>query len=68
MQYKTAAEIVAELRSRISYSMSQKDVAAEIGVTTGHLSDVLAGKKGIGAKITKALGYDPTPYFRRGKS
>ena len=65
MQYKTAQEIADEIRSRISYAMSQKDLAAEIGVTQGHLSDVLAGKKSIGAKLAKALGYDPTPYYRR---
>jgi plasmid maintenance system antidote protein VapI len=65
MQYRSAEEITEELRSRISYEVSQKDVAAEIGVTDSYLSEVLADKKRIGEKIIKALGYETTPYYRR---
>lgn len=68
MQYRTDRYIVAELRGRINYATTQREIAAELGVSNGYLSEVLAGKKSIGEKILKALGYDPRPHYRRGKS
>ena len=68
MQYRNDQYIAAELRGRINYATTQSEVAAELGVSTAYLSEVLAGKKNVGEKILKALGYDPQPYYRRGKA
>ena len=63
---RTEAEIVEELRSRVSYRISQTDLADKIGISRSYLSEVLAGKKiSIGPRILDALGYDPAPRYAK---
>ena len=57
------AEIAEALRARISYRVSQTDLAKELGISHAHLSEVLAGKKRPGPVVLKAMGYDPAPYY-----
>ena len=57
------AEIAEALRARISYRLSQTDLAKELGISHAHLSEVLSGKKRPGPRVLKAMGYDPTPYY-----
>ncbi len=66
-QFVTSGTLRDELRSRINYQTRQKDVAEQLGVTKGYLSAVLAGNKEIGPAILKAMGYDPTPHYRKRK-
>ena len=65
MLYRTDEQIAAELRSRIGYSTTQTAIAKELGISKAFLSEVLAGKKAVGKKVLKALGYQPVPYYRR---
>jgi len=55
MKQKDLIEII---KKRIKYGVSQGYVAKQLGVSNGYLSDVLNGKRGIGEKIPKALGYE----------
>ncbi len=55
MKEKDLLEII---KKRIKYGVSQGYVAKQLGVSDGYLSDVLNGKRGIGEKIPKALGYE----------
>lgn len=66
MIYRTDEQIAAELRSKIGYATTQTAMAEELGLSKAYLSEVLAGKKSVGKKILKALGYEPTPFYRRG--
>lgn len=63
----SADEIAEALRGRISYDTTQIDLAKELGISRSHLCEVLGGKKQLGPAILKALGYDPTPYYRKAK-
>jgi len=53
----TEKQIVEMLKSRIKYGTNQAKLAKELGVSRAFLSDVLAGKRSIGAKIPKKLGF-----------
>lgn len=64
-RYKTSREIAADIQALISYDVTQKDVAKTLGVSQAYLCDVLAGKRGVGPRVLKALGYDITPRYRR---
>ena len=54
----TGKQLIEIIKSRIKYGVSQGYIAKQLGVSTGYLSDVLNGKRGIGEKIPKALGYE----------
>ena len=62
---QSQGEIVEALRSRIAYRRGQERLAKELGISRPYLSELLAGKKKPGPAILKALGYDPTPYYRK---
>ena len=64
-RFRSEDDVVADLRSRVTYEVGQNDIAAELGISQAAVSEVLAGKKGLGPKVLKALGYDPTPYYRK---
>lgn len=63
-RYQTSREIAAWIASRVGYGTTQKMLAKELGVSSGYLSDVLAGNRECGPRILNALGYDPTPHYR----
>jgi len=64
-RYKTSSQIAADLQSLITYEVTQRDLAKTLGVSTAYLSDILAGKRGAGPKVLKALGYGPEPHYRK---
>lgn len=63
--YHSDREIVAGLRSRIKYDFGQVDLAKELKVSKAYISELLAGKRGVGERVLKALGYSPTPHYRK---
>ena len=50
---------------RIKYGTTKKDLAKELGISQGYLSDVKAGKRGIGSQIVRALGFEVV-YVKKG--
>jgi len=62
--YKSSRDLANKVRAKISYDTTQKMIAAEFGVSQAYLSDFLAGRREAGPKILKALGYEPTPFYR----
>lgn len=44
---------------------TQKVVAAELGISTSTIGDVLHGKRGIGGKVIRNLGWEKVVVFRR---
>jgi transcriptional regulator with XRE-family HTH domain len=61
---RSANDIVEELREMVEES-SQRAVAAELGIPHSRISEYLSGKRPLSRKAVKALGYDPTPHYRR---
>jgi DNA-binding transcriptional regulator YdaS (Cro superfamily) len=43
---------------------SQKNVAQLLGISQPYLGDVLLGRRGIGVKLAKALGYERITVFK----
>jgi transcriptional regulator with XRE-family HTH domain len=64
MRYVTSAALRKILQGQIKYGATQTDLAAELGVSRSYLCDFLQGNREVGPTILKALGYDPTPYYR----
>jgi hypothetical protein len=44
---------------------SLRAVSAEVGISYSRISEFLSGKRPLSRKAVKALGYDPTPHYRR---
>lgn len=64
-KFMTESQIVELARGQIGYGRTQRDLAAEAGVSHGYVSTFLAGRKGIGPALLKALGFDPQPYYKK---
>jgi transcriptional regulator with XRE-family HTH domain len=62
----TEKELKQLIIDRIKYGVTQKSLAKELGISQGYLSDFLAGKRGIGTQIVKALGFEQV-FIRRSK-
>ena len=62
--YATAEQLREMIQSMVNYETTQKDIAKEFGVSQAYLSDFLAGNRGAGPKILRALGYDAEPFYR----
>ena len=66
MKFTSEPDIIDRLRDRIGYKRSQTKLAEELGISRSYLCELLAGAKvKPGPEILKALGYDPTPYYRK---
>jgi hypothetical protein len=56
------------LRARIGWHGGKrvfaKELAAELGVSQGYLSDVLNGNRGIADRLAEAAGYERVVMFR----
>lgn len=61
---KSANDILEELRYKVEES-SMRAVGAEIGISCSRICDFLNGKRPLSRKAVKALGYDPTPHYRK---
>lgn len=64
-RYVTNDDLRQLVRDLVGYDSTQKAIAARFGISQTYLSDFLSGRKDAGAKILDALGYDPTPFYRR---
>lgn len=47
---------IDELKARVAAASSQNEAARQLGVSSGHLSDLMNGKRGFGDKLLKILG------------
>lgn len=63
--FKSEQDIIEVVRAKITYRRHQTALAAELGVSRSYLSEFLAGKKSPGPVILRAIGYDPSPYYRK---
>ena len=59
-----AMQIVEELRSMVEES-SLRTVSAETGIAYSRICDFLNGRRPLSRRAVKALGYDPTPFYRK---
>lgn len=64
-EFKSEAEIVEQLRARISFVFKQKDLAAELSISQAYVSAILIGNRPLPARILKKLGYDAKPHYRK---
>ena len=64
-KFVSGEEVREELKARIRYDYTQSKLADELKMSYGMLSQMLSGQKPVGNKALIALGYDPTPYYRR---
>ena len=65
MRYMTSADIRQLLKARITYTVTQKHIAKDLGVSGAYLSDYLAGNREVGPTILKKLGFDLTPHYKK---
>jgi transcriptional regulator with XRE-family HTH domain len=54
---------MAELRRRLK-GKTQLELAAELGVTAAHISDILSGRRAIGDTMLAALGLERVTVIR----
>lgn len=68
IQVSSVSEIRAELRKRAPDWGDARRLAEQCHVSAPLMCQVMNGSRGnrsINPKILKALGYDPTPYYRK---
>lgn len=72
--YLTRDQILTQLRQRYEpgnrkrfgeRQNSARAIAEELGLRENMIRQVLCGAKPVTKGILQALGYDPTPYYRR---
>ena len=63
--YRTEQDLVDMIRDQIGDRKTQKEWAKKAGISPAYLSDFLQGRRGAGPAILKALGFDPTPFYRK---
>jgi hypothetical protein len=61
----TEQEIIDELKARVKGRGNLRGTARALGVSESFLWEVTHGTRGIGPKILTALGYEPTPHYRK---
>jgi transcriptional regulator with XRE-family HTH domain len=64
----THAKLLTILASRALKAGSQARLAAELGISTGYLNDVMTGRKEPGKGILEPLGLERVVSYRRVKS
>jgi predicted XRE-type DNA-binding protein len=68
MEIYTEDELRILIKAKVEKSrLSQNGFARKLGLSKGHWSEFLAGKKGLGEKTVAALGYQ-TVYIKKGKA
>lgn len=55
---------LAELRRRLD-GKTQTALAEELGISIGHLNDILMGRRAIGPQVLAALGLERVVSFRQ---
>jgi hypothetical protein len=66
--YKDDQDLRDIVRAAIGQNGTQKAWADEAGISQAYLSDFLKGSRGAGPTILKAIGFEPTPYYRKAES
>lgn len=61
----TEQELLDYLRTAIQQAGSQQAFARQHGISAQYISDVLRGRREIGAKIAQALGYERVVRYRK---
>ena len=56
------------LKTRLESADSQYTLARELGISQSYLNLFLHGERRPGPAILKALGFEPTPYYRKAES
>lgn len=64
-KYLPAEDVLAYVKNEVSNCESQAYWARAAGISPQYLSDFLAERRGPGPAILKAIGYEPTPYYRK---
>lgn len=64
--YKVTMDPIKELRRRLA-KKTQTALAAELGVSTAYLNDVLQGRREAGEKLLKPLGITRVVIHKRAK-
>jgi hypothetical protein len=65
--YRSERDLAELVKAQIGYHKTQTEWAKKAGISRAYLSDFLAGKRGAGPAILKALGFEPTPYYRKAR-
>lgn len=63
--YKTDRELAQIVKTAIGHNGTQKSWANGVGISQAYLSDFLAGNRGAGPAILKAVGFELIPYYRK---
>ena len=66
-RYLTSRELAKQLAATVSRDRRQKAIAIDLGISDAYLSDFLNGKREAGPMILTALGYEPTPFYRKAR-
>jgi len=68
MRYYTAGEVLKALREKVQgpRGTTQKQVAAQLGITPQYLNDILSDKRRLTPEVAAALGFrkQPDRYLR----
>jgi hypothetical protein len=62
--YKTDRELAEMLRAKLA-KQTQRAWADNAGISPAYLSDFLAGRRGPGPALLRALGFESTAYYRK---
>lgn len=60
----TKSELIEHIRQLLAEAGTQKDLAAQLGVSAAYLGDVLIGRKEPGKKLLSALGMERVVMYR----
>lgn len=63
-QYSSNRDLVSVARAKIG-RRKQAEWAKEIGVSAQYVNDFLRGRRDAGPALLRALGFEPTPYYRK---
>lgn len=60
----TKEHILHRIRIKTMGRSTQKEAAAELGISAQHLCDILLGKRELGPKVLKGLGIERVVIYR----
>lgn len=62
---RTEAQLIDELRGRVTISFRQIDLAQELGITPQYLHDILKGLRPLSDRVAGAMGYERVVRFNK---
>lgn len=63
--YRSERDLADMIKDQLGDRKTQKEWAKKAGISPAYLSDFLQGRRGAGPAILKALGFEPTPFYRK---